>query len=75
MRQHLNLTALIERGETHYIATCPELGVVSQGETRNEAQLNLQEALDLFFEFAPEEEINRRLKTDFKVVPLEVAFG
>ncbi len=75
MKQHLHLTALIERGETHYVATCPELGVVSQGETRAEAQQNLQEALDLFFEFAPQTKVQRRLKTDFQVVPLEVAFG
>ena len=75
MKRHLNLTALIERSETHYVATCPELGVVSQGETRAEAQQNLQEALDLFLEFAPEAEVKRRLKTDFQVVPLEVAFG
>jgi predicted RNase H-like HicB family nuclease len=75
MRRSLSLTALIERGETHYVATCPELGVVSQGETREEAKHNLQEALDLFFEVAPEEEIQRRLKTDFQVSQLEVAFG
>jgi predicted RNase H-like HicB family nuclease len=75
MRQSLSLTALIERGETHYVATCPELGVVSQGQTREEAKNNLQEALDLFFEVAPAEEIQRRLKTDFQVSQLEVAFG
>ena len=65
MKRHLNLTALIERSETQYLVTSPELGVVSQGETRAEAQQNLQEALDLFLEFAPEAEVMQRFKPIF----------
>lgn len=55
------LTAIIRREETEYIALCLELDIASQGPAIQEARDNLQEALELFFECAPPEEITQRL--------------
>lgn len=56
------MTAIVERDGDGYVALCPEVDVASQGETVAEARENLAEALTLFFETAPEDEINRRLR-------------
>ena len=37
-------TAIIHKEENLYVAECPEVGTVSQGETVDEAVLNLKEA-------------------------------
>ena len=55
------LTAIIERDGEGYIALCPELDIASQGATVSEARENLTEALELFFECAPPEEVAERL--------------
>jgi predicted RNase H-like HicB family nuclease len=55
------LTAIIEREGDGFVALCPELDIASQGETIEEARHNLQEALELFFEAASEQEISNRL--------------
>ena len=55
------LTALIEREEDGFVALCPELDIASQGESIEQARDNLREALELFFETALQEEIDRRL--------------
>ena len=55
------LTAIVEREGTGYVALCPEVDVASQGDTVAEARANLEEALSLFFESAPPQEIERRL--------------
>jgi len=41
------LTALITRDGRWFIARCPELGVVSQGKSLDEAMKNIQEACRL----------------------------
>lgn len=64
------LTALIEYEEGGYVATCPELDIVSQGETVEGARLNLLEAVEGFFEVAAPSEIQRRLKRQLYVMPL-----
>ncbi len=59
------LTAVIEREGDAYVALCPELDIASQGETAEESQRNLVEALELFFETAsPTEILERRLRTN-----------
>lgn len=58
------LTAVIEREGDGYVATCPELDVVSQGDTVEEARMNLVEAVEGFFEVASPSEIRRRWKTE-----------
>ena len=64
------LTAVIEREGDGYVATCPELGVVSQGSTVEEARLNLVEAVEGFFEAALPSEIERRWKTETYVTSI-----
>ena len=54
------LTAVIEREGKWYVATCPELGVASQGRTNEEAESMLQEAVELLLEEADDAEISRR---------------
>ena len=67
MRQ---LTAVIEREGDGYVATCPELDVVSQGSTVEEARRNLVEAVEGFFEVAAPSEIRRRWKTETYVTSI-----
>lgn len=69
------MTAIVERDGDGYVALCPEVDVASQGETVAEARENLAEALTLFFESAPKDEINRRLRGEVYVTQVEVAFG
>jgi predicted RNase H-like HicB family nuclease len=46
----MNLTAVIRKGEKQYVALCPEVDVVSQGFTIEEALANLKEAVELYLE-------------------------
>jgi predicted RNase H-like HicB family nuclease len=57
-------TAVIEREDDWFVATCPEVDVVSQGKSIEEARANLLEAVELFFEVASASEIKRRLKKE-----------
>lgn len=66
------LTAVIEKEGKWYVATCPELGVASQGRTNEEAEAMLQEAVELLLEEADEAEINRQLNRGVKVKRLEL---
>ena len=70
MDKVLQLTEVIEREDDGYVATCPELDIVSQGKTVEEARLNVLEAVEGFFEAASPSEIRRRLKTETYVVPI-----
>lgn len=70
MKKALQLTAVIEREGDGYVATCPELDVVSQGGTIEQARMNLLEAVEGFFEVASPSEIRRRLKTETYVMPI-----
>ncbi len=69
------LTAIIEREGDGYVALCPELDIVSQGDSVVEARDNLKEALELFFEIASEAEIAERLHEEVYVTRVEVAVG
>ncbi|NOH03654.1 MAG: type II toxin-antitoxin system HicB family antitoxin [Chloroflexi bacterium] len=66
----VQLTAVIERDQDWFVATCPEVDVVSQGRTIEEARANLLEAVELFFEAASPSEIKRRLKKQTYIMPL-----
>ena len=46
----MELSAIIRKGEKQYVALCPELDVVSQGYTIEEAITNLREAVELYIE-------------------------
>lgn len=69
------LTAIIEREKDGYVALCPEVDVVSQGNTIAEARSNLKEALELFFEMASPEEVGARLHNEVYVTHIEIAVG
>ena len=69
------LTAIIGREGDGYVALCPELDIASQGETVETAHENLREALELFFEAAPPEEVERRLGGEVYVTQVEVSVG
>lgn len=45
-----SFTAIIKKGEKQYVALCPEIDVVSQGYTVEEALANLKEAVELYIE-------------------------
>ena len=70
------LTAIVERERDNgYVALCPEVDIASQGNTVAEARDNLEEALTLFFETAPAEEIDRRFRSEVYVTHIEVSVG
>ena len=72
MKKLPSLTAVIGKEGKWYVATCPELGVASQGRTLKEAQDMVQEAVNLFLETASPEEIKRCLAKGARVRPLEL---
>ncbi len=47
--QH-TIKAVVRRGDTHYVAECLEIPVVTQGATLDELIVNLQEAVALHLE-------------------------
>jgi predicted RNase H-like HicB family nuclease len=69
------LTGLIEREGDGYVALCPELDIVSQGDSVEEARRNLIEAVELFFETADPAEVEGRLHNEVFVTRLEVSVG
>ncbi len=71
----MTLTAVIEREGDGYVALCPEVDVASQGETVDEARRNLQEALELFFETASQEEIHKRTRGEVYITSMELTVG
>jgi len=69
------LTAIIEREGDGFVSLCPELDIASQGDTIEEARNNLREALELFFETASPEEINKRFRNEIYITQIEVALA
>ena len=69
------LTAIFEHGEDGWIvATCPELGIASQGETMEHAEAMIKEAVELWLECADEAEVRARLADPkIAVKPLAVS--
>ncbi len=47
------VTAVIYKEDDLYVAECPQVGTVSQGETIEAAIANLKEATDLYLEEFP----------------------
>jgi predicted RNase H-like HicB family nuclease len=75
MKRTQQLTAIIEREQDGYVALCPELDIASQGASVEEAQRNLIEALELFFETADPTEVAARVHNEVFVTRLEIAVG
>ena len=61
------LTAILHWEEDVYVAECSEVGTASQGETVEEALLNLKEATELYLEDCPTFEASPRLVTTFEI--------
>ena len=61
------LTAVLYKEDDIYVAECPEVGTVSQGESIEEAITNLKEATQLYLEEFPLKEERRSLITNFEV--------
>ena len=59
-------TAVIHKEDDLYIADCPEVGTVSQGNTVEEAIANLKEATELYLEEFPLPDVSRPLLTTFE---------
>jgi predicted RNase H-like HicB family nuclease len=68
------LTSVIEKGEDGwFVATCPELGIVSQGENAEHAEAMIKEAVELWLECAEESEIEARLDRRVSVKPFQLS--
>ena len=65
-------TAVIIKEDGWYVAHCVELGVVSQGKTIEEAQVNLKEAVELYLESFGTEDLPQNTG-EVVFYPLEVA--
>ncbi|MFI5201017.1 MAG: type II toxin-antitoxin system HicB family antitoxin [Candidatus Kapaibacterium sp.] len=50
MNKTLVVTAVVHQEGKWFVADCPELGTVSQGQTFEQAVENLREATDLYIE-------------------------
>jgi predicted RNase H-like HicB family nuclease len=61
------LTAIIRKEKDLFIAECPEIGVVSQGLTIEEALLNIKEATELYLEEFPISNVSRPMVTTFEI--------
>ncbi|HIH12300.1 TPA: type II toxin-antitoxin system HicB family antitoxin [Candidatus Woesearchaeota archaeon] len=61
-------TAILQKEEDMYVATCSEIGTVSQGDTIEEALANLKEATELYLEEFPLQEKPSPILTTFEVV-------
>jgi predicted RNase H-like HicB family nuclease len=59
-RYRQELGVIVLREGDGFVSLCPELDIVSQGDTAEEARANLKEALELFCETADESEVRRR---------------
>ena len=60
-------TAILHKEEDIYIAECPEVGTVSQGNTIEEAISNLKEATELYLDEFPLKEERKTLMATFEV--------
>ena len=67
------VSIVIEKDDCGYYAYCPELdGRRSQGDSLEEAIENIKEAIELFLETLPEDEIKESLSKEILTTTLEV---
>ncbi|CCI14064.1 conserved hypothetical protein [Microcystis aeruginosa PCC 9806] len=60
-------TAIVYKEDDMYIAECPEVGTVDQGETIEQAITGLREAMRLYLEEFPLPETSPRFVTSIEV--------
>jgi predicted RNase H-like HicB family nuclease len=66
MKTH-RFTAIVYKEDDMYVAECPEVGTVDQGETIEQAIAGLKEATRLYLEEFPLPEISSRYVTTIEV--------
>jgi predicted RNase H-like HicB family nuclease len=66
MKTH-SFTAIVYKEEDVYIAECPEIGTVDQGETIEQAIAGLKEATRLYLEEFPLPETSPRFVTSIEI--------
>tara|TARA_Y100000310_G_C20343378_1_gene650878 strand:+ start:154 stop:372 length:219 start_codon:yes stop_codon:yes gene_type:complete len=68
-------TAVLQKEDDLFVATCPEIGTASQGETIEEALANLKEATELYLEECPLEKkaTGQPILTTFEVGTIATA--
>ena len=69
MRQFL---VVITKEDDFFIARCPELNVTSQGETLEEAETNIKEAIELYIESFGTEDLPQQVSKPYLTL-VEVA--
>ena len=70
------VNVIIEKDEYGYYAYCPELeGCQTQGDTLEEILSNIKEAIELYLETLPEDEIRAFLSKEILTTSLEVKIG
>ncbi|AKB78928.1 hypothetical protein MSHOH_2445 [Methanosarcina horonobensis HB-1 = JCM 15518] len=62
MRQFL---VAITKEDNFFIARCPELNVTSQGETLEEAEENIKEAIELYIERFGTEDLSQQVSKPY----------
>lgn len=62
-----SLTAIVYKEDDMYVAECPEIGTVDQGETIEQAIAGLREATRLYLEEFPLPETSSRFVTSIEV--------
>jgi predicted RNase H-like HicB family nuclease len=60
-------TAVVHKEESIFVAECPEVGTVSQGNTFDEALENLKEATELYLEDFSIHETGKTIITTFEL--------
>ena len=60
-------TAVVHKEDDFYVAECPQVDTASQGETFEEAVINLKEATELYLEEFPVKQTYRPILTTFEV--------
>lgn len=60
-------TAVLHKEDDLYVAECPEVGTVSQGDTIEKAIANLKEATELYLEEFPQPAFEQVFMTTFEV--------
>jgi len=68
-------TAVLRREEDQYVAFTPDLDIASQGADPEEALSNLREAVSLFLECAPAEEVAGRWKEEAWITQFEAEYA
>ncbi len=67
---------VIEKDDLGYYAYCPELeGCQTQGDSFEEVMANIKEAIELYLETLPEEEIIASLSKEILTTSVEVRLG